>query len=116
MGSCVDISRILLLSSILASRLGVDISDLPAAAAAPEWMSEKAVSIGVYVVASGVLVVLGTVPPILGSQAVTALLTNGLTNVVGARFAVEPDPIKAAHLMLEHIDGKRRSLGLNSVR
>jgi carbon-monoxide dehydrogenase catalytic subunit len=115
MGSCVDISRILLLSSILASRLGVDISDLPAAAA-PEWMSEKAVSIGVYVVASGVLVVLGTVPPILGSQAVTALLTNGLTNVVGARFAVEPDPIKAAHLMLEHIDGKRRSLGLNSVR
>ena len=116
MGSCVDISRILLLSSILASRLGVDISDLPAAAAAPEWMSEKAVSIGAYVVASGVLVVLGTVPPVLGSQAVTALLTNGLNNVVGASFAVEPDPIKAAYLMLEHIDGKRRALGLNSVR
>ncbi len=116
MGSCVDISRILLLSSILASRLGVDISDLPAAGAAPEWMSEKAVSIGAYVVASGVLVVLGTVPPVFGSQAVTALLTNGLNNVVGARFAVEPDPIKAAYLMLEHIDEKRRSLGLNSVR
>ncbi len=116
MGSCIDISRILLLSSILASRLGVDISDLPVAGAAPEWMSEKAVSIGAYVVASGVLVVLGTVPPVLGSQAVTALLTNGLNNVVGARFAVEPDPIKAAYLMLEHIDGKRRSLGLNSVR
>jgi anaerobic carbon-monoxide dehydrogenase catalytic subunit len=116
MGSCVDISRILLLSSIIASRLGVDISDLPVAGAAPEWMSEKAVSIGAYVVASGVLVVLGTVPPVLGSQAVTALLTNGLNNVVGASFAVEPDSIKAAYLMLEHIDGKRRSLGLNSVR
>ena len=116
MGSCVDISRILLLSSILASRLGVDISDLPAAGAAPEWMSEKAVSIGAYVVASGVLVVLGTVPPVLGSQVVTALLTNGLNSVVGARFVVEPDPIKAAYLMLEHIDGKRKALGLNSVR
>jgi carbon-monoxide dehydrogenase catalytic subunit len=116
MGSCVDISRILLLSSVLAKRLGVDISDLPAAGAAPEWMSEKAVSIGAYVVSSGVYTVLGTVPPVLGSQAVTALLTRDLNSVIGASFAVEPDPFKAADLMLEHIDGKRRALGLNSER
>ena len=116
MGSCVDISRILVLSSVLANRLGVDISDLPVAGAAPEWMSEKAVSIGAYVVSSGVFTVLGTVPPVLGSQAVTALLTRDLNNVVGASFAVEPDPFKAAALMLEHIDGKRKSLGLNSDR
>jgi carbon-monoxide dehydrogenase catalytic subunit len=112
MGSCVDISRILVLSSALANRLGVDISDLPAAGAAPEWMSEKAVSIGAYVVSSGVFTVLGTVPPVLGSQAVTSLLTGGLNSVVGASFAVEPDPFKAANLMLEHIDGKRKALGL----
>jgi len=112
MGSCVDISRILVLSSALANRLGVDISDLPAAGAAPEWMSEKAVSIGAYVVSSGVYTVLGTVPAVLGSQAVTSLLTEGLNDVVGASFAVEPDPIKAAGLMLEHIDGKREALGL----
>jgi len=116
MGSCVDISRILVLSSVIANRLGVDISDLPAAGAAPEWMSEKAVSIGAYVVSSGVYTVLGTVPPVLGSQAVTALLTRDLNSVIGASFAVEPDPFKAADLMLEHIDGKRRALGLSSGR
>lgn len=113
MGSCVDISRILVLASAIAKSLGVDISDLPAAGAAPEWMSEKAVSIGAYVVSSGVFTVLGTVPPVLGSQAVTALLTKGLDNVIGASFAVEPDPFKAANLMLEHIEGKRKALGLN---
>ncbi|WP_410509384.1 anaerobic carbon-monoxide dehydrogenase catalytic subunit [Methanosarcina hadiensis] len=113
MGSCVDISRILVLASAIANRLGVDISDLPAAGAAPEWMSEKAVSIGAYVVSSGVFTVLGTAPPVLGSQAVAALLTKGLDGVVGASFAVEPDPFKAANLMLEHIEGKRRALGLN---
>ncbi len=113
MGSCVDISRILVLASGLANRLGVDISDLPAAGAAPEWMSEKAVSIGAYVVSSGVFTVLGTVPPVLGSQAVTALLTKDLNEVIGASFAVEPDPFKAADLIIRHIDGKRMSLGLS---
>ncbi|AKB74726.1 Carbon monoxide dehydrogenase CooS subunit [Methanosarcina lacustris Z-7289] len=112
MGSCVDISRILVLASAIANRMGVDISDLPAAGAAPEWMSEKAVSIGVYVVSSGIYTVLGTIPPVLGSQEVTALLTKGLDSVVGASFAVEPDPFKAAKMMLEHIDKKRKALGL----
>ncbi len=116
MGSCVDISRILLLSSAIANRLGVDISDLPVAGAAPEWMSEKAVSIGAYVVSSGVYTVLGTVPAVLGSQEVTTLLTRDLNNVIGASFAVEPDPFKAADLMLKHIDGKRKALGLSSER
>jgi anaerobic carbon-monoxide dehydrogenase catalytic subunit len=113
MGSCVDISRILVLASVLANRLGVDISDLPAAGAAPEWMSEKAVSIGAYVVSSGVFTVLGTIPPVLGSPEVAALLTRDLNEVIGARFAVEPDPYKAANLILDHIDEKRKSLGLS---
>jgi len=113
MGSCVDISRILVLASALANRLGVDISDLPAAGAAPEWMSEKAVSIGAYVVSSGVFTVLGTIPPVLGSQAVTTLLTRDLNAVIGACFAVEPDPFKAANLIIRHIDEKRNLLGLS---
>ncbi len=112
MGSCVDISRILVAAAALANALGVDISDLPAAGAAPEWMSEKAVSIGAYVVGSGVFTVLGTVPPVMGSKAVTELLTSGAKDVVGACFAVEPDPVKAASLMIEHIDSQRRKLGL----
>ena len=112
MGSCVDISRILVAAAALANALGVDISDLPAAGAAPEWMSEKAVSIGAYVVSSGVFTVLGTVPPVMGSKAVADLLTSGAKDVVGACFAVEPDPVKAASLMIEHIDSQRRKLGL----
>jgi carbon-monoxide dehydrogenase catalytic subunit len=112
MGSCVDISRILVAAAALANALGVDISDLPAAGAAPEWMSEKAISIGAYVVSSGVFTVLGTVPPVMGSKGVTELLTSGAKDVVGACFAVEPDPVKAASLMIEHIDSQRRKLGL----
>ena len=112
MGSCVDISRILVAAAAIANALGVDISDLPAAGAAPEWMSEKAVSIGAYVVSSGVFTVLGTVPPVLGSSAVAGLLTSGARDVVGAAFAVECDPLKAAALMIDHIESQRRKLGL----
>jgi len=112
MGSCVDISRILVACAAIAKALGVDISDLPAAGAAPEWMSEKAVSIGSYVISSGVFTVLGTVPQVLGSPTVTELLTQGASQVVGAAFAVEPDPFKAAELMIAHIDEKRAALGL----
>jgi len=112
MGSCVDISRILVACAAIANALGVDISDLPAAGAAPEWMSEKAVSIGAYVVASGVFTVLGTVPQVLGSPVVTEVLTQGANDVVGAAFAVEVDPFKAAQLMVDHIDAKRQALGI----
>jgi carbon-monoxide dehydrogenase catalytic subunit len=112
MGSCVDISRILVVCAAVANALGVDISDLPVAGAAPEWMSEKAVSIGAYVVASGILTVLGTVPPVLGSAEVAELLTAGAEGVVGAKFAVEPDPFKAAALIIDHIAAKRAALGI----
>lgn len=112
MGSCVDISRILVTVAAIANALGVDISDLPAAGAAPEWMSEKAVSIGAYVVGSGIFTVLGTVPPVLGGKKLTELLTKGAEDVLGAAFAVETDPLKAAELILEHITAKRKSLGI----
>lgn len=113
MGSCVDISRILVLLAAIANALKVDISDLPVAGSAPEWMSEKAVSIGVYVLSSGIFTVLGTVPPVLGSSAVTTLLTKDIEGVVGATFAVEPDPEKGAQLMIDHIEKKRKALGLS---
>jgi carbon-monoxide dehydrogenase catalytic subunit len=112
MGSCVDNSRILVTCAAVANALGVDISDLPVAAAAPEWMSEKAVAIGTYVVASGVYTVLGVVPPVLGGPAVTDLLLKGAEGVVGGKFGVESDPFKAADLIEAHITAKRVSLGL----
>ncbi len=115
MGSCVDNTRILVLAAALANFLGVDISDLPLAAAAPEWYSEKAVAIGAYAVASGVYTVLGIQPPIFGSPHIIELLTTGLENVVGAAFAVEPDPERAAVLIRRHIERKRQGLGLSAV-
>jgi len=115
MGSCVDNSRVLVLAAALANHLGVDISDLPMAGAAPEWYSEKAVAIGAYVVASGIYTVLGVQPPIFGSENVVNLLTDGLESVVGATFGVEPDPERAAVLIRRHIEAKRKALGLPFV-
>ncbi|GBD84127.1 carbon monoxide dehydrogenase 1 [bacterium BMS3Abin02] len=112
MGSCVDNSRVLVLAAALANHLGVDISDLPMAGAAPEWYSEKAVAIGAYVVASGIYTVLGVQPPIFGSENVVNLLTDGLDGVVGAKFGIEPDPERAAVLIRRHIEAKRKALGL----
>jgi len=116
MGSCVDNVRILVLAAALADALGVDISDLPIAGAAPEWYSEKAVSIGAYFVASGVTTVLGPMPPITGSLNVVKLLTEGLADLLGATFAVEPDPEKAAVLIRRHIENRRAKLGLPAVQ
>jgi anaerobic carbon-monoxide dehydrogenase catalytic subunit len=111
-GSCVDISRILTIAAALANHIGVDISDLPIVGAAPEWMSEKAISIGAYVVGSGIFTILGTVPPVLGSKNVTNLLLKGAEDVIGAVFAVEEDPEKAASLAVNHIQNKRAKLGI----
>ena len=115
MGSCVDNTRILVLAAALAKHLGVDISQLPLAGAAPEWYSEKAVSIGAYVVASGISTVLGVQPNIFGSPNVVKLLAQDLDGVVGARFAVEPDPEKSALWIRRHIESKRQALGLPAI-
>ncbi len=112
MGSCVDNSRILVLASELANILNVGIHKLPIAGAAPEWYSQKAVSIGSYFVASGVYTVLGVMPKITGSPATISLLTEGLKGAVNASFAVEPDPFKAADLIVNHIEKKRTELGI----
>ncbi len=114
MGSCVDNSRIMQLVAALANALGVDVDKLPVAAAAPEWYSEKAAAIATYAVASGIYTVLGVTPPVLGSKMVTDLLLSGLNNVVGACFAVEPDPDQAAALLIKHVETKRQALGLDS--
>ncbi|GAB7021749.1 anaerobic carbon-monoxide dehydrogenase catalytic subunit [Salidesulfovibrio brasiliensis] len=113
LGSCVDNSRILHLCGLIAKELGVDISDLPVGASSPEWYSEKAAAIGLYAVASGIQTHLGLPPNILGSETVTDLALNGLQDIVGAAFHVEPDPIKAADLLDARIKDRRTRLGLS---
>lgn len=112
MGSCVDISRILELVGSVANHLGCDISDLPVIGVAPEWMSEKAVTIGTYVVGSGIDVFLGVTPPVTGGPEVMNLLTNKFEDMYGAKFFVEQDPEKASQMMLERIQEKRDRLGI----
>ncbi len=112
MGSCVDNARILQLAALMANELGVDISDLPLAGSSPEWYSEKAAAIGTYCVASGIYTHLGHPPNITGSEMVTNLALEGLDDLLGACFGIEPDPFKAAELIDKRIRQKRKALGL----
>jgi len=118
MGSCVDNSRILMAATevVKAGGLGDDISDLPAAGSAPEWMSEKAISIGHYFVSSGVYTVFGVTLPVSGSPVFEHYLYKELEDIYGGMWDMEPDPIKHAHKMIEHIDKKRRALGIDKAR
>ncbi|MBA7627472.1 Carbon monoxide dehydrogenase 1 [subsurface metagenome] len=118
LGSCVDNSRILIAATAMVKDggLGDDISDLPVAGAAPEWMSEKAISIGQYFVGSGVFTVFGVNWPTIGSKEVTDFLFKDFEDIYGGMWAFEPDPIKAAQLMIKHIDKKRKALGIDKAR
>ena len=114
MGSCVDISRMMVLVSDLSkdSEDGWQISQLPVVGCAPEWMSEKAVSIGNYVVATGLDTFLGVLPDVTGSSEVMDLLTNRVSDWVEAKYTFETDPDKLVDAMIERIEEKRTALGI----
>jgi carbon-monoxide dehydrogenase catalytic subunit len=112
MGSCVDNTRILTLVAELARLAGVRIDQLPVAGAAPEWYSPKAAAIGSYFVGSGVSVALGVMPKIEGSPNTVKMLTESIEGVFNAKFWVEPDPKKATAILADHIEMKRKALGL----
>lgn len=114
MGSCVDISRMMILASDIAKDWGINISQVPVVGCAPEWMSEKAVSIGNYVVATGIETFLGVDPYTKGSEEVTALLQgeHGVKDWVEAKFVVETDIEKLGDKMIECIEAKRAALGI----
>ena len=112
MGSCVDISRMMNLAAELAKDSGLKISQLPVVGCAPEWMSEKAVSIGNYVVATGIDTFLGVDPYVAGSDQMAQLLTSGIRDWVEAAYTVETDIEKLVDLMIERIEEKRAALGI----
>ena len=114
MGSCVDISRMMILASELAKDSGLNISQLPVVGCAPEWMSEKAVSIGNYVVATGLDTYLGVDPYVFGSSEICDLLTgeDGVNKWVEAKYTVEKDIEKLGDMMIERIEQKRAALGI----
>ena len=112
MGSCVDISRMMVLAAELAKDSGLNISQLPVVGCAPEWMSEKAVSIGNYVVATGIDTFLGVDPYVSGSDKIAQLLTEGVRDWVEAAYTVEKDIDKLGDAMIERIEEKRTALGI----
>jgi carbon-monoxide dehydrogenase catalytic subunit len=121
MGSCVDNSRILTVLSQVVEEggLGDDIDQVPAVGLAPEWMSEKALSIGTYCVASGVYVIMGGSSPISGmpdrvsdSDIVAKFISEGWEDLYGGKMEFIADPDEMVLKTLEHIDKKRADLGL----
>jgi carbon-monoxide dehydrogenase catalytic subunit len=115
-GSCVDNSRLLVACSAIVKEggLGEDLADLPVAGACLESITEKAFAIGQYFVASGVLVVFAKeLFPFVGSENVKNYLFQGIEKDLGGKWATESDPVKAAQMMIEHIESKRDALGIN---
>jgi anaerobic carbon-monoxide dehydrogenase catalytic subunit len=121
MGSCVDNTRILtvLTQMVAEGGLGDDIDQVPAVGLAPEWMSEKALSIGTYCVASGAYVIFGGSSPVSGmpdkvsdSDLVLNYISSGWEKLYGGKLEFIPDPDEMIQKTLEHIDKKRAALGL----
>lgn len=114
MGSCVDNSRILTVATAIAEEggLGDDIGGLPAVGIAPEWMSEKAIAIGTYLVASGVPIIFGAGSPVSASKSLKDLMENKWWDMVNAGFYFEEDPGKILDLALKLIDTAREKLKL----
>ncbi len=118
LGSCVDNSRILIACAemVKTGGLGESIADLPVAGAAPEWMSEKAISIGHYFVASGVYTVFGVTFPIVEETKFHKLLFQGLEEKGIGKWGFNADPYEMARMMIAHIDAKRKALGIDKAR
>ncbi|MBI5524107.1 MAG: anaerobic carbon-monoxide dehydrogenase catalytic subunit [Desulfarculus sp.] len=118
MGACVDNSRILVAATevVKAGGLGKDLSDLPAAGCAPEWMSEKAIAIGHYFVASGVYTIFGGSLPVTGAPRFMKHLFEELEDIYGGKWDLVVDPYEMARRIIAHIDKKRKALGLDKAR
>ncbi|MDD5466636.1 MAG: anaerobic carbon-monoxide dehydrogenase catalytic subunit [Anaerolineales bacterium] len=121
MGSCVDNTRILtvLTQMVEEGGLGDDIDQIPAVGLAPEWMSEKALSIGAYCVASGAYVIFGGSSPISGmpdrvedSDVVLRYISEGWEKLFGGKMEFISDADEMIKRTLAHIDKKRAALGL----
>ncbi len=112
MGSCVDISRMMILATGIAKDWGIDVPQVPVVGCAPEWMSEKAVSIANYVVSTGIDTYLGIKPQVEGSDTMMELITEGTRQMVGAGYIINTDPDQLCDAIIEGIEKKRAALGI----
>lgn len=113
MGSCVDNSRAASLWTDMANCLGVDTPKVPFVATAPEGMSEKAVAIGSWVIASGIPCHVGAMPPLEGSELVYQVATQIASDVYGGYFILETAPETAARKLLQALEYRTWKLGVH---
>jgi carbon-monoxide dehydrogenase catalytic subunit len=112
MGACVDISRMMLLATGIAKDWGIETTKIPVVGCAPEWMSEKAVSIANYVVSTGIDVYLGIEPQVTGSTQMVELITEGTRKITGAGYIINTDPHELVKNIIDGIEKKRAALGI----
>ncbi len=112
-GTCTDTGRISMLVTALADHMNLDVSDLPIAVTAPEWMEQKATIDGIFAVAYGAYTHLSPVPFMTGAPELVKLLTEEVENITGGKVALGDDPVEVANNIEAHIVGKRNKLGLS---
>jgi len=88
----------------MAKNLDISVPQLPFVGSAPEAMSEKAVSIGSWVVTSGIPTHVGVLPHVEGSELVYGIATQIARDVFGGYFIFEPDPQLAAQKLLARLE------------
>ncbi len=112
MGSCVDISRMMLLATGIAKDWGIDVPQVPVVGVAPEWMSEKAVAIANYVVATGIDTYLGVSPQDTGSEKMMNLITSETRDWAGGAYYINDNPDDLVNAIINAIEAKRAALGI----
>jgi len=112
-GTCTDTGRVADLIGAVSNALGgVPIPDLPVAAAAPEYMEQKATIDAVFALAFGLYTYVNPVPTVTGGPDLVKLLTEECKDVTGGILHLETDPVEAAQNILDHIEANRKKLGI----
>jgi carbon-monoxide dehydrogenase catalytic subunit len=111
-GTCTDTGRLADLLAKISNVLRVPIPDLPVVAVAPEYMEQKATIDAVFALALGLYTYVNPVPTVTGAPNLVTLLTRDCKRVTGGLLNVEKDPTKAVEEILDHIEKKRKNIGI----
>lgn len=111
-GACVDIGKMTHTAKELADALGVDTNMLPLVIGAPEYLEQKAVADACTAIALGWLVHVAPVPSVTGSDVVVKTLTETTETLGLGKLMVETSADKAVQIYVEHIEKKRKELGI----
>ena len=112
-GACVDIGKMTQTAKELADALDVDTNKLPLVIGAPEYLEQKAVADACTAIALGWLVHVAPVPSVTGSDLVVKTLTETTETLGLGKLTVETNADKTVQIYIDHIEKKRKELGLH---